>query len=94
MLLVLHLKASTSTRSDGRLFDLARLNAKTKVREATTRDILFADDAAVTSYTEQELQRLMHRFSQTFKYFGLTISLKKDEPAEPGCGHFTYHYHR
>ena len=65
------------TRSDGRLFNLGRLRAKTKVREALIRDILFADDAAVTTHTQQELQALMDRFSQACKDFGLTISLKK-----------------
>ena len=65
------------TRSDGRLFNLARLKAKSKVTEKTIRDMLFADDAAVVSHTEQELQRLMDRFSQACTDFGLTISLKK-----------------
>ena len=39
--------------------------------------MLFADDAAVTTHTRQELQALMDRFSQACKDFGLTISLKK-----------------
>ena len=65
------------TRSDGRLFNLARLRAKTKVREALIRDMLFADYAAISSHTQQELQSLMDRFSQACKDFGLTISLKK-----------------
>ena len=65
------------TRSDGRLFNLTRLRAKTKVREAVIRDMLFADDAAVTTHTQHELQSLMDRFSQASKDFGLTISLKK-----------------
>ena len=65
------------TRSDGRLFNLARLRAKTKVREALIRDMLFADDAAVTTHTQQELQSLMDRFSRACNDFGLTISLKK-----------------
>ena len=43
------------TRSDGRLFNLARLRAKTKVREALIRDMLFADDAAVVTHTQQQL---------------------------------------
>ena len=64
------------TRSDGRLFNLGRLRAKTKVREALIRDLLFSDDAAVTTHTQQELQALMDRFSQACKDFGLTISLK------------------
>lgn len=65
------------TRTDGKLFSLARLRSKTKVRETLIRDMLFADDAAVTSHTEQQLQSLMDRFSQACKDFGLTISLKK-----------------
>ena len=47
------------TRSDGRLFNLARLRAKTKVREVLIRDMLFADDAAVVAHTQEELQSLM-----------------------------------
>ena len=50
--------------------------SQTKVREAITRVTLFADDAAVTTHTEQELQALVDRFSQACKDFGLTISLK------------------
>ena len=64
------------TRSDGRLFNLGRLRAKRKVREALIRDMLFVDDAAVTIHTQQELQALMDRFSQACKEFGQTISLK------------------
>ena len=52
------------TRSDGRLFNLGRLRAETKVREALIRDMLFAGDAAVTTHTQQELRALMDRFSQ------------------------------
>ena len=51
------------TRSDGRLFNLGCLRAKTKVREALIRDMLFADDAAVTTHTHQERQTLMDHFS-------------------------------
>ena len=65
------------TRSDGRLSNLARLRAKTKVRKVLIRDMLFADDAAVVTHTQEELQSLMDCFSQTCKDFGLTISLKK-----------------
>ena len=39
--------------------------------------MLLADDAAVASHTQQELQSLMNCFSQACKDFGLTISLKK-----------------
>ena len=65
------------TRSDGRLFNLARLRAKTKVRKVLIRDMLFPDDAAVVTHTQEELQSLMDCFSHACKDFGLTISLKK-----------------
>ena len=65
------------TRSDGRLFNLAHLRAKTKVCEVLIRDMLFADDAAVATHTQEELQSLVDCFSQACKDFGLTISLKK-----------------
>ena len=65
------------TRSDGGLFNLAHLKARTKVHEALIRDMLFADDAAVMTHTQRELQLLMDCFSQACKDFGLIISLKK-----------------
>jgi len=39
--------------------------------------MLFADDEAVETHTQQELQTLMDRFFQACKDFGLIISLKK-----------------
>ena len=39
--------------------------------------MLFADDAAVATHTEQELRSLLDCFSQACKDFGLTISLRK-----------------
>ena len=65
------------TRSDGRLFNLSRHRANTNVRTVLIGDMLFADDAAVATRTQEELQSLMDCFPQTFKDFGLTISLKK-----------------
>ena len=65
------------TREDGNLFNLARLRAKTKVNKVLIRELLFADDAALATNGEAELQSLMNRFSHACKQFGLTISLKK-----------------
>ena len=65
------------TRSDGKLFDLSRLRAKTKVRRVLIREMLFADVAALVTHTEEALQRMINNFSQASKDFGLTISLKK-----------------
>ena len=65
------------TRADGKLFNLARLRAKTKVNSVLLREMLFADDAALASHTEPGLQVLMDRLSSACKEFGLTISIKK-----------------
>ncbi|XDV29424.1 hypothetical protein PO909_032554 [Leuciscus waleckii] len=55
------------TRSDGRLFNLTRLKAKTKVLSVLIREMLFADDAALVAHTEEELQQLLSQFSHACK---------------------------
>ena len=67
------------TRTDGKLFNLPRLRAKTKVQLRCLRDFLFADDAAVTAHSAEDVQQLMTRFSDACQDFGLTISLKKTQ---------------
>ena len=63
------------TRSEGKLFNLTRLKAKTKVRTVLIKEMLFADDAALTSHTEEGLQQLISKFAYAFNEFGLTISI-------------------
>ncbi|XP_069176127.1 uncharacterized protein [Procambarus clarkii] len=64
-------------RSVGKHFNLARPRAKTKVRLRCLRDFLFADDAAVTAHSTEDLTRLMTRFSKACQAFELAISLQK-----------------
>ena len=65
------------TRSDGKLFNLSHLKAKTKLRTVLIREMLFADYAALTPHTEEGLQRLISQFAHACKEFWLTISIKK-----------------
>jgi hypothetical protein len=65
------------TRQDGKLFNIARLRAKTKSYEVLIRELLFADDAALASPSEEGLQRLVDKLSDACGEFGLTISLRK-----------------
>ena len=65
------------TRTDGSLFNLARLKARTLCTEVLVRELLFADDAAIVARTNQELQNLLNSLSQACDLFGLQISLKK-----------------
>ena len=67
------------TRSDGGLFNLARLRAMTKVQKVRILELLFADDAALATHSEAAMQRLIDRFAAACREFGLTISLKKTE---------------
>ncbi len=66
-------------RTDGSVFDLRRLSARTKTLEKLIREALFADDSALVAHTEQDLQVIVDRFSVASKLFGLTISLGKTE---------------
>ena len=52
------------TRSDGNLFKLSRLRAKTRVHEKYVHDLLFADDVAITTHNQEDLQRLLDHFSE------------------------------
>lgn len=67
------------SRSDGRLFNLACLKAKTKIRLVELRDFLLADDSAVVAYSFKDLQTLMNRYCSACNEFGFTISLKKTQ---------------
>ncbi|XP_063596220.1 uncharacterized protein LOC134773073 [Penaeus indicus] len=66
------------TRSDGKLFNLSRRRAKSKAQLKCLRDF-FADDAAVTAHSAEDLQQFMTHFSDACRDFGLTISLKKTQ---------------
>ena len=67
------------TRTDGKLFNLSRLKAKTKIQWKLIREMLFADDAAMVAHSQAELQTLMDKFAAACTAFGLTISIKKTE---------------
>ena len=66
-------------RIDGKLFNLRRLQAKTKVQKDIARDFLYADDCALNTGTQSNMQESMNRFAKACDDFGLTISIKKTE---------------
>jgi hypothetical protein len=61
------------------MYNISILHAKTKVREILIREVLFADDATLTSHTKTQtgLQEVVNRLSHACKECGLSISLKK-----------------
>ena len=64
------------TRSDRCLFNSAHLKAKSKVKNLTVRDLLFADDAALVAYSAQDLQTPLNQFLSACLDFGITKKLK------------------
>ena len=65
------------TRSDGKLFKLARLKASTKTRELGIRELLFADYAAIVAHTLEDTRVICKQFEQAATLFELTINTKK-----------------
>ena len=66
-------------RTDGSLFNLRRLLARTKTSEELITELLFADDCALLTDTEEALQYIVNRFCDAAENFSLTFSLKKAE---------------
>ena len=65
------------TRSDGKLFNIARLCDKAKAYMVLIQKLLFADDAALRSHSEKGLHHLVDKLPHPCKEFGLMISLRK-----------------
>ncbi|VDM01393.1 unnamed protein product [Schistocephalus solidus] len=53
------------------------MQASTHVSTTTVHDLLFADDCALNSVTEEDMQRSMDLFAEGCADFGLTISTAK-----------------
>ena len=74
-------------RFDGKLFNLRRLQAKSKVQTEVLDEFLFADDMAKAAPTEEKMQKSVDQISDSCDNYDLTISIKKTEvvyQAEPG----------
>ena len=61
------------------LFNLRRLQAKTKVKTDIVNEFLFADDCALNATTKANMQNIVDKLSMACDNFGLTISTKKTE---------------
>ena len=65
-------------RFDGKLFNLRRLQAKSKV-QTVLDEFLFADDMAKGDPTEEKMQKGVNQVSDSCDNYDLTISIRKTE---------------
>ena len=61
------------------------------MKVATLRELLFADDCALNSNTEAEMQQCVNHFSRACDNFGFTISTKKTEVMHQPAPRKMYH---
>ena len=66
-------------RFDGKLFNLRRLQAKSKVQTEVLDEFLFVDDMAKGALTEENMQKGVDQVSDSCDSYDLTISIKKTE---------------
>nr|VZI49109.1 unnamed protein product [Spirometra erinaceieuropaei] len=64
-------------RTDGHLLNHRRMNFQSRVSTATVHELLFADDCALKTTSEEEMQRSMDLFSAACENFGLVINTQK-----------------
>ncbi|KYO42070.1 hypothetical protein Y1Q_0002715 [Alligator mississippiensis] len=65
--------------TDGKFFNLRRLQSKTKLQVMNVCDLLFADDCSLNGKSESDMQLSMDHFSSAYDNFGFTINTKKTE---------------
>ena len=66
-----------STRSDGGIFNLSRLKARTKVKHVKITELQYADDNATLTHLPEDLQISANTFWNVYPRFGLKINLEK-----------------
>ena len=66
-------------RFDGKIFNLSRLQAKSKVQTKVLDEFLFADDMAKGAPTEEKMQNGVDQISDSCDSYDLTTSIKTTE---------------
>nr|VZI35961.1 unnamed protein product [Spirometra erinaceieuropaei] len=64
-------------RTDGHLLNQRRMHFQSRVSTTTVHELLFADDCALNTTSEEEMQRSMDLFAAACENFGLVINTQK-----------------
>nr|VZI29628.1 unnamed protein product [Spirometra erinaceieuropaei] len=64
-------------RTDGHLLNQRRMHFQSRVSTTTVHELLFADDCALNTTLEWDMQRSMDLFSAACENFGLVINTQK-----------------
>ncbi|BHF75504.1 hypothetical protein SprV_0501860000 [Sparganum proliferum] len=64
-------------RTDGHLLNQRRMHFQSRVSTTSVHELLFADDCALNTTSEEEMQRTMDLFSAACENFGLVINTQK-----------------
>ncbi|BHF57659.1 hypothetical protein SprV_0100060200 [Sparganum proliferum] len=64
-------------RTDGHLLNQRRMHFQSRLSTTTVHELLFADDCALNTTSEEEMQRSMDLFSAACENFGLVINRQK-----------------
>nr|VZI45087.1 unnamed protein product [Spirometra erinaceieuropaei] len=64
-------------RTDGHLLNQRRMHFQSRVSTTTVHELLFADDCALNTTSEEEMQRSMDLFFAACENFGLVINTQK-----------------
>lgn len=75
------------TRTGGKLFNLVRLLASSKIKETCVRERLFANQSALVAYSMEDMQHIVDQYSCAVNMFGLNSNTSKTELKYPTDGH-------
>ncbi|BHF68847.1 hypothetical protein SprV_0301188800 [Sparganum proliferum] len=72
-----HPRIRIAYRTDGHLLNQRRMHFQSRVSTTTVHELLFADNCALNTTSEEEMQRSMNLFSAVCENFGLVINTQK-----------------
>ncbi|BHF85830.1 hypothetical protein SprV_1002900300 [Sparganum proliferum] len=77
-------------RTDGHHLNQRRMHFQSRVSKTTVHELLLADDCALNTTSEEEMQRSMDLFSAACENFGLVINTQRERTQQQVVVNFPY----